>query len=65
MRFKKGVDITYYKERMHSAQEKANLLFKQAKSSDPVKASYYSGIWEALVWVQFDIENNLFEEIEN
>ena len=37
MRFKKGVDITYYKERMHSAQEKANLLFKQAKSSDPVK----------------------------
>ena len=65
MSFKKGIDVKYYKERMHAAQEKANMLFKQSKVEDPIKASYYSGIWEALVWVQFDIENNLFEEIEN
>lgn len=65
MSFKKGVDISYYKERMHAAQEKANMLFKLSKDGDPVKASYYSGIWEALVWAQFDIENDLFEEIEN
>ena len=48
-----------YKERIKQAQEKANELFKQNKNVDAVKASYYKGIWEALVWVQYDVNGEI------
>jgi hypothetical protein len=38
------------------------MLFKKSKAKDEIMASYYKGIWEALVWMQFDIENDLFAE---
>ena len=51
-------------QRLREAQEKANMLFKQNKSTNPEKASYYKGIWEAIVWMRFDIDGDLFEEEE-
>lgn len=52
------------KHRLKAAQETANQLFKQNKGVNPEKASYYLGIWEALVWIQYDIERDLFEEVK-
>lgn len=61
MGYEKNVVICS-KKRLHEAQEKANMLFKKSKATDEIMASYYEGIWEALVWMQFDIENDLFAE---
>lgn len=52
------------KGRLKVAQENANRLFKMNKGTNPEKANYYLGIWEALVWVQYDVEHDLFEEVK-
>ena len=61
MGYEKNVVICS-KKRLNEAQEKANMLFKKSKAKDEIMASYYKGIWEALVWMQFDTENDLFAE---
>ena len=53
-----------HSQRLREAQEKANMLFKQNKNTNLEKASYYKGIWEAIVWMRFDIYDDLFEEEE-
>jgi hypothetical protein len=53
-----------HSQRLREAQEKANMLFKQNKRTNPEKASYYKGIGEAVVWMRFDIDGDLFEEEE-
>ena len=53
-----------HSQRLRYAQEKANMLFKLNKAVNPEKASYYKGIWEAIVWMRFDIDGDLFEEEE-
>ena len=55
------INMMNYKERIKENQEKANELYKMNKNVDANKAAYYKGIWEALVWVQYDIEGELFE----
>ena len=49
---------------LKDAQETANMLFKKNKGKNSEAASYYRGRWEALVWVQYDIDGDLFEEWE-
>lgn len=49
-------------QRLKEAQEKANTLFKQNKAKNPEISSYYKGIWDAIVWMRFDIESDLFDE---
>ena len=51
-----------YRKRLKEAEETANRLFKQNKGTDPEKANYYRGLWEAIVWVRFDIDGELLGE---
>lgn len=51
------------KELMKQAQENANKLFKfYLGQKNAEAAAYYKGIWDALVWAQYDIQGELFEE---
>lgn len=52
-----------HKQILKNAQETANNLYKQYKGVDPEKANNYLGMWEAIVWVLYDIDGDLFEGI--
>ena len=53
-----------HKQILKNAQATANNLYKQYKSIDPEKANFYLGMWEAIVWVLYDIDGDLFEGID-